>query len=310
MTKVHLDTDLAGDTDDLCALAYLLARPDVELVGVTTCCEAAGRRAGYARYALHLAGRPEVPVAAGSEGSLGGYVGEAAATGPGLPEERDFWPEPVAPAPGGAGEALSLLERSVAAGATVVGIGTYTNLAMLEAARPGLLAATRVVLMGGYTRPPGPGLPTWGPDVDWNVQQDAVAARILWQRCRPALVPLDVTLGTFIREADLPRLRRAGGLAALLAHQAAAHAALYGMTQLGRNHAALPDDLLNFHYDPLACAVALGWEGATIEVLPVRVETQDGWLVPRVDPAGRDMPVVTAVDGERFNRHWLDTVAS
>jgi hypothetical protein len=30
------------------------------------------------------------------------------------------------------------------------------------------------------------------------------------------------------------------------------------MTQLGRRHAGLPDGLLNFRYDPVACAVALG----------------------------------------------------
>jgi hypothetical protein len=47
--KVHLDTDLGGDMDDLCALATLLRwRGDVQLAGVTTVAEAKGRRAGYA----------------------------------------------------------------------------------------------------------------------------------------------------------------------------------------------------------------------------------------------------------------------
>ena len=43
--QIHLDTDFAGDTDDACALAYLLARDDVDLVGVTTVADADGRRA-------------------------------------------------------------------------------------------------------------------------------------------------------------------------------------------------------------------------------------------------------------------------
>ncbi len=35
--KVHLDTDLGGDIDDLCALALLLRWPEgVQLTGVTT----------------------------------------------------------------------------------------------------------------------------------------------------------------------------------------------------------------------------------------------------------------------------------
>ena len=56
-TRVHLDTDLGSDTDDLCALAMLLGWPDVELAGVTTVNDPRGLRAGYVRYALGLAGR-------------------------------------------------------------------------------------------------------------------------------------------------------------------------------------------------------------------------------------------------------------
>ena len=70
---IHLDTDIGGDTDDLCALAMLLGWPGVELVGVTTCSDSGGLRAGLARYALRLAGREDVPVAAGADGSLGGH---------------------------------------------------------------------------------------------------------------------------------------------------------------------------------------------------------------------------------------------
>jgi purine nucleosidase len=34
--KLHLDTDLGSDIDDLCALAMALNWPDVELLAVTT----------------------------------------------------------------------------------------------------------------------------------------------------------------------------------------------------------------------------------------------------------------------------------
>lgn len=63
--RVHLDTGFGGDTDDACALAYLLGRADVDLVGVTTAADADGRRATYARHLIGLAGR-QVPVAAGA----------------------------------------------------------------------------------------------------------------------------------------------------------------------------------------------------------------------------------------------------
>jgi purine nucleosidase len=45
--KVHLDTDLGGDPDDVCALAMLLKWPGVEITAITTTAEAGGRRACY-----------------------------------------------------------------------------------------------------------------------------------------------------------------------------------------------------------------------------------------------------------------------
>jgi purine nucleosidase len=67
MVLIHLDTDLGEDMDDLCALAMVLAWPGAELLAVTSNSEDGGRRAGYARRALDLAGRPEIPVAAGAD---------------------------------------------------------------------------------------------------------------------------------------------------------------------------------------------------------------------------------------------------
>jgi inosine-uridine nucleoside N-ribohydrolase len=33
--KIHLDTDIGGDLDDVCALALLLSMREVEITGVT-----------------------------------------------------------------------------------------------------------------------------------------------------------------------------------------------------------------------------------------------------------------------------------
>ena len=49
----------------LCALAMALNCPEAELLAVTTVSDAGGKRAGYARFVLQLAGRTGVPVAAG-----------------------------------------------------------------------------------------------------------------------------------------------------------------------------------------------------------------------------------------------------
>ncbi len=302
---VHLDTDFGGDTDDLRALAWLLAAPDVDLIGMTTCIDPVGRRAGYVHATLALADRDTIPVAAGAAGSLAGYDGPW-----GFPPEDEFWPEPVVPRPSPAGDALSLLERSVLAGATIIAIGPYTNLAMLEALRPGLLTSTRVVVMGGTLRQPRPGLPPWGPDKDWNIQADIVSARLVAERCSPVIVPVDVTLETWLCQRDLAALRAASPLGALMARQAEAHARHESSGRMGREHAALPDDFLCFQYDPLACAIAVGWDGAQIETVPLRWEQRERSLVPVMDHGGVATRVVARVDGERFNRYWLDTVTT
>lgn len=305
MPRIHLDTDIGGDTDDLCALAYLLARDDVELTGVTTCMDDGGKRAGLVASALALTGRTDVPFAAGAEGSIGGFP-----VAPGIADVRRHWPGGSTPKPGPPGRALDLLAEGVAAGATVVGIGSYTNLALLEVARPGLLASAPVVLMGGWVAPLREGMPAWGPETDFNAQQDTVAARIVLERCDPLLVPVDVTLEVSLRDAHLPRLRDTGPLGELMALQGELHAEANRMRELGRAHAALPDDLLNFQYDGLACAVACGWDGVGIEELPLVPTMTEGVLTFEQNDGGKSTRVVRTVDGASFERHWLDVVAS
>lgn len=301
--RVHLDTDFGGDTDDACALAYLLGRADVELVGVTTVADHDGLRAAYARHLLRLAGRADVPVAAGAAVSL--TTGERADPVTGDPRH---WPLDLAPAPSPPGAAPDLLDASVAAGARVIGIGPFTTLALYEVARPGRLATVPLTLMGGWVDPPAAGLPDYGPDLDFNVRWDTRAAEILVRAARPTLATLPATLAASLSARDLPRLRAAGPVGALLARQAEAHAAEYGMPALGRAHPGLPDDLLNNQYDPVACAIATGWAGATIEDATL-VPTYEGEVLRFVrDPAGVPARVVTAVDGDAFAEHWLGTV--
>src|SRR4051794_6304096 len=118
LQAVHLDTDIGGDLDDACALAYLLSRPDVEIVGVTSVIENDGRRAGYARYLLDLAGQQSSRlglVAAGAEASHPRFRAPY-----GLPSEHRYWPEPVQPLPGPLDAALDLIQRSVEQGAVIV----------------------------------------------------------------------------------------------------------------------------------------------------------------------------------------------
>jgi purine nucleosidase len=298
--RLHLDTDLGSDTDDLCALAMLLGWPDVELCGITTVNDPGGIRAGYVAHALEVAGRTDIPVAAGAEGSLGGFYVPLA-----FP---DYWPVAIEPRPSPPGEALRLLGASIDTGARVVAIGPYTNLAAFEAWRPNALRAAGTVVMGGHVPEAEPGFPPWGMRDDFNVQQDTAAARIVFERCDPVVVPVPTCLRAALRRRDLGRLRASGGLGALLADQAERHAVDNGRTELPSSYPALPDDLLNFQYDPLACAVAVGWPGATIRAIGVELSFEERFLRMREADGAPPLRVVTDVDAEAFNTAWLEAV--
>lgn len=306
MLKLHVDTDLGGDIDDLCALALVLGLPGVELAGLTTVAEHGGKRAGYARHALKLAGRADVNVAAGADASRHPYR-----PWPALPDEAAYWPEPIPPAPSPLGDALALLENSIGRGATVVAIGPYTNLALLEERSPGILRDAKLCLMGGYVYPPRPGYPQRGADSDYNVQSDVRSALRVFRSSSPTLVPLAVTVETALRRSDLPALRRAGPLAGLIARQAERYAADEKYEErYGRTCEGVPEDIINFQHDGLACAIALGWdEGVEVEEIPLRSEIEGGWVRQSIDRAGRLARVVTRVDGSRFNQFWLSSVA-
>ena len=276
---VHLDTDIGGDPDDVCALAMLLGWPDVEIVGITTTHEEAGRRAGFAHEVLRLAGHPDVPVAAGAEHSITTLVQPG-----GFPDDTRYWGHSIEAVPSPAGAAFDLMAASIERGATVIAIGPFTNLGLFEIARPGLLDTVRVVVMGGGYRTPDPGYPQWPESYDWNVQCDTRAAEIVNGLAQLTIVPLAATVKVHLRTAHLPRLRTCGPLGDLMARQAEA----YGVDRragLAEENPKLPDDLLNFHHDPLAAAVAVGWDGVTF-----------------------DGNVVSDVDGDAFSERWLQAI--
>ena len=147
--------------------------------------------------------------------------------------------------------------------------------------------------------------------MDFNVQFDVTSARYLLERYSPTLIPIEVTAQTALRWSHFPSLYAMGPFGQLLARQAEAFATdeQYEQTY-GRECAGLPDDFINFLHDPLACAVALGWEGVTREQFHVGLQSRDGWLHERVgvDGAGQPMTVVTAVEGAQFDAFWLRTI--
>jgi len=215
-TALLLDCD--PGIDDAVALMLACASPEVRLLGVTTVSGnvALEHTTRNARRVLALAGRPDVPVAAGAPRPLvrtqparAAYVhGEDGVRGVALPE-------PVAPVD--RRHAIALLADTVTGSAdpvTLVAAGPLTNVALFYAVHPELAAGLdRLVVMGGSI---GAGNVT--PAAEFNVWADPEAAyRVLTDPGLPRPVPttlvtLDVTFSVPVDEAAVHRLA-AGGAA-------------------------------------------------------------------------------------------------
>ncbi len=307
MTKIHFDTDLGSDIDDLCALALLLRRPGAELTGITTVTEDQGRRAGYVKYVLGVAGEEHIPVAAGADVSSYRYRFR-----PDFLKESDYWPQPIAPFPTPLGEALDLLRQSILQKAIIVAVGPYTNLRLLDTKYPGILCNAVIYLSGGWIYPPRKGFPQWDRRMDYNTQMDVRSATHVLLKSAPTLVPISVTIETSLRGGVVGRLSQSGALGKLIARQAEAFARDKNYEErYGRACEGLPEDFINFQHDSLACAMALGWNaGVEIRTVPLKLELRRGWLHEVVHEGGKTAQTVTKIDADEFNSLWVDTVSS
>ena len=205
-----IDTD--PGIDDALAVLLALASPEVDLRLVTTVhgnVELA-QTTDNALRVLHLAGRSDVPVAAGARDSLvyrqperGGHVhGEAGLGGVRLE------PSPAVPDPRPGVVAMAEVLMGAESPVTVAAIGPWTNVALLLATYPEAAERIgRLVLMGGSAGRGG----NVTAAAEFNVWADPEAAqRVLDSAVPTVLVGLDVTLPTVLDDAGIARFGAAG----------------------------------------------------------------------------------------------------
>lgn len=306
--KLHIDTDIGADVDDLCAIAYLLKRDDVEITGITTCLDKEGRRTRYVKRVLELCRMPEIPVGAGGDGTLDSKTLYASAFST---EQSMFGTEidGIAPAEPTAEE---VLEHSLAQGAAVAAIGPLTNVARLvEKNGTEIFSADNLFFMGGSLHAPEKGYPNWGRENDWNINMDLPAADIVLNHCNLTLVEIAPTLKVFLTESDCAKLDGTDEVNSLIARQG----------RFWRNHAdfiieetakcgKLPRDLCNFHYDPLTCAIAAGFSDYSAEEIAIEfhplAEKKTYTMVET--ESGNRVRLVYDADGPLFNHSFMNTM--
>jgi pyrimidine-specific ribonucleoside hydrolase len=216
-TPLVIDTD--PGIDDALAILLALASPEVDLRLVTTVHGNVdlAQTTDNALRVLHLAGRSDVPVAAGAGDSLvyrqperAGHVHGTTGLG-----GVELAPSPAAVDPRPAVVALAELLLAAQTPVTVAAIGPWTNIALLLATYPEATERIgRLVLMGGSAARGG----NVTAAAEFNVWADPEAAqRVLGSGVPTVLVGLDVTLPTVLDEAGIARFAAAGPVGATAA---------------------------------------------------------------------------------------------
>lgn len=299
-TRILLDTDLGSDVDDALALGVVLAEPEaLELVAVTTVAGDPQARAAATARLLGLAGRTRVEVCAGAAAPLvrrDRFVWREIET-EGYPEGPDAVrsEEPAA-------------ERIVRAAREepeleLVAIGPLTNLAHALALDPKLpRRVAGLTVMGGHVRRVAIGALECRPGIDYNLCSDPEASMcVLGAGFRTRFVTADVTLRTWMTEADRARLAAAPGpVAPLLADLVARWTPWQRRIFVEELGGTLAAENAAFLHDPLTLLALVDPTPLVFEELHILPTIRDGVLrtleVPAASGLGAPALVATDVD--------------
>jgi inosine-uridine nucleoside N-ribohydrolase len=227
-TRIILDCDPGHD--DAIALLLALASPEIELLGITTTYgnQTLDKTTANALRVLELAGRTDVPVAAGAERPLtrelvvAAHVhGESGLDGPALPPAQE---KPASQ------DAVAFIADRIRASpqpVTLVPTGPLTNVARYLDAH-GIDGIERIVLMGGSIAEGN-----FTPAAEFNIWCDPEAAqRVFWSGLEVTMIGLDVTHLAILGPTLEKRFREAGRIGTFVAELNAFfsryHQATYG----------------------------------------------------------------------------------
>jgi inosine-uridine nucleoside N-ribohydrolase len=291
--------------DDAIAILLALGSPEVELRGITTVAgnQTLEKTTRNALKVLEVAGRTDIPVAAGADRPLrrelrtAAHVhGESGLDGPDLPEPTT---KPVD------AHAADLLAELLEPGVVLVPTGPLTNVALMLERHPDVRERLeRIVWMGGAF---GEGNITPAAEFNSFVDPEAAAA-VFDSGITVTMIGLDVTHKALFTRAHADRLR--------------------GTSRAGQVVAELSDFFQRFHeerygfdgspiHDALAVAEVIDPSLVTTERCNVSVETQslycDGrTVVDRLHVTGRPENSLVGVDVEadRFLELLVERIAA
>jgi len=313
MKQIIIDTDIGTDVDDALALALAARSPEIELLGVTTACGDAALRARIARKILSLAGKEEIPVAAGcgpsllrtNPGFMLGHEGEGILEGD--EDGTPYYPE----------HAVDLLVDKIKEAPeklTIVTIGPVTNVALAIIKEPWIIERVeRLVIMGACLYPERVGggkveIPEQlAARMEHNLGIDPEAAEVVLGAGIPTvLVPAEVTYSVWLTDQDRSTLR---GINTPLANTLSTAVDIWvEVFQKFFPTLGLPASLGRAYlHDPLAVATAFDRRFVEIEPMHVRLERREGALRTLREPGKEpNAEVAVSVDGAAFRAFFLE----
>ena len=257
--------------DDALALAYLLASPEIDLLGIGTVSGNTDNvtAATNTLNLLGLVGRSGIPVAIGERDPM---VGEYHGGVPHIHGHNgvgnvELPASAVSPVDESAAELLVWLSHEYAGDLEIVTVGPLTNIARALELDPELPDRIKsITIMGGAALVPG----NITPLGEANIANDADAAAIVLRATWPiVLVPLDITLEHTFEESHRQQLLASDRpMAQALGNILDIYFEFY-IDLYGHRSSAL--------HDPLAAAIAVGGIVATIApAVHVEVDDTDG----------------------------------
>ena len=286
--KILLDTDIGSDIDDAVCLAYLLANPACDLLGITTVTGDTVKRASLASVLCKIAGR-DVPIHPGAEHPL--LIEQKQ---PGVPQAAalERWEHETKFSPG---EAVAFLRETIRASpgeVTLLGIGPLTNIAALFAADPEIpqLLKSLVLMCGVFKQR--------APETEWNAKLDPEATAIVYHTrlATHRSIGLDVTESVTMPAEEVRKRFHAPLLRPVL-----------DFAEVWFGHAKL----ITFH-DPLAATTIFDESICKFERGEIAIETKSERLAgatlwsPQVD--GRH-EIAVAVNPQGFFDHYFSFFA-
>jgi inosine-uridine nucleoside N-ribohydrolase len=208
--RIPVIIDCDPGHDDALAIMLALARPELDVLGITTVAGNAplANTTVNALRVLALLGRSDVPVAAGAAAPLIRPLETAPEVHGVSGLDGADLPEPVTgPRPEGALEFLRATLAAAPEPVTLIPVGPLTNIALLLRTYPEIAPRIRhISLMGG-----GMLHGNWTPAAEFNIWVDPEAARIVFRSGLPiTMCGLDVTHKALFGLPEIARLDALG----------------------------------------------------------------------------------------------------